>query len=154
MRFWVGVTDRAWFESLRARSPDEVNFWQPSAKPVASFLTAGTPFLFKLHAPHNYVVGGGFFVRFSALPARLAWEAFRENNGVADYEALKRRVQQYRQELVRGDPEIGCNVLNGPFFFAERTGFAIPDSWAPNIVRGRTFDSGEDRRGQALGRDD
>ena len=36
--------------------------------------------------PHNFVVGGGFFVRFSALPARLAWEAFGEKNGVADYE--------------------------------------------------------------------
>ena len=24
MKFWVGVTDRAWFEHLRARAPDEV----------------------------------------------------------------------------------------------------------------------------------
>jgi putative restriction endonuclease len=143
MRFWVGVTDKAWFDYLRARSPDEVNFWQPSAKPVASFLTAGTPFLFKLHAPNNFVVGGGFFVRFSALPARLAWEAFGANNGVADYEALKRRVQQYRQELIRGDPEIGCNVLNGPFFLAEKDWIPIPATWATNIVRGRTFDTAE-----------
>lgn len=143
MRFWVGVTDKAWFDSLRARSPDEVNFWQPSAKPVASFLTAGTPFLFKLHAPRNFVVGGGFFVRFSTLPGRLAWEAFRENNGVTDYEALKRRVQQYREEVVRGDPAIGCNLLNGPFFFAERDWIPIPKSWAPNIVRGRGYDTTE-----------
>src|SRR5580765_2429161 len=77
MRFWVGVTDKAWFEDLRARAPDEVNFWQPTSRRLAGFLEPGVPFLFKLHAPDNFIVGGGFFVRFSALPARLAWEAFR-----------------------------------------------------------------------------
>jgi putative restriction endonuclease len=143
MRFWVGVTDKNWFEFLRARAPDEVNFWQPSGRPVASFLEAGTPFLFKLHAPNNFIVGGGFFVRFSTLPARLAWEAFGEKNGATDYDSLRKRVQQYRQETIRGDPEIGCNVLNGPFFFAERDWLPVPDSWAPNIVRGRTFDTAE-----------
>jgi hypothetical protein len=29
MRFWVGVTDKAWYENLRSQAPDEVNFWQP-----------------------------------------------------------------------------------------------------------------------------
>src|SRR5438128_4679515 len=124
MRFWIGVTDKAWFERLRMQAPDEVNFWQPSASSVASFLEPGSPFLFKLHSPDNYIVGGGFFVRFSALPARLAWEAFGEKNGVADYAALKRRVEQYRKAPIRGDPEIGCNVLNAPFFFTE-------EDWIP-----------------------
>ena len=88
MRLWVGVTDRNWFEFLRARQPDEVNFWQPSARRRAAVLDAGAPFLFKPHAPRNFIVGGGFFVRYSALPARLAWEAFGANNGVAtDYTA-------------------------------------------------------------------
>lgn len=143
MQFWVGVTDKAWFDFLSARSPDEVNFWQPSARRLAGFLEPGVPFLFKLHAPHNFVVGGGFFVRYSALPARLAWEAFGEKNGVADYDGLKARVRQYRKEEVRGDPEIGCNVLNGPFFFPEAAWIKVPESWAPNIVRGRTFDTTE-----------
>lgn len=142
MKFWVGLTDKAWFERLRAQIPDEVNFWQPSARPVATFLEAGVPFLFKLHSPDNYVVGGGFFVRFSALPARLAWEAFREKNGVADYAELKRRIEQYRGP-VKGDPEIGCNVLNRPFFFNRDNWIPVPESWAPNIVRGRTFDTDE-----------
>jgi len=142
MKYWVGVTDKAWFERLRAQTPDEVNFWQPSGKPLANFLEPGVPFLFKLHAPDNYVVGGGFFVRFSALPARLAWEAFREKNGVADYAALRRRIEQYRG-ATKGDPEIGCNVLNGPFFFDEKDWIPVPESWTPNIVRGRTFDTEE-----------
>ncbi|HTQ78046.1 MAG TPA: HNH endonuclease [Burkholderiales bacterium] len=142
MKFWVGVTDRVWYEYLRERSPDEVNFWQPAALPVARFLAPGVPFLFKLHAPHNFIVGGGFFVRFSALPARLAWEAFREKNGVEDYASLRARVVQYRGEI-RGDPEIGCNILNSPFFFEDNDWIPVPETWAPNIVRGRTFDTEE-----------
>ena len=140
MKFWVGVTDKAWFEHLRARAPDEVNFWQPSSRRLATFLEPGVPFLFKLHAPDNYIVGGGFFVRFSALPARLAWEAFGENNGVEKYPSLRQRVEQYRG-AVRGDPEIGCNILNKPFFFDRSDWIPVPASWAPNIVRGRTFDT-------------
>ena len=140
MRFWVGITDRAWFDHLRVRAPEEVNFWQPSARRLAEFLEPGVPFLFKLHAPDDFIVGGGFFVRFSGLPARLAWEAFGEKNGVADYTALRRRIEQYRG-ATKGDPEIGCNVLNGPFFFDEKDWIQIPESWAPNIVRGRTFDT-------------
>jgi len=140
MRFWVGVTDKAWFQRLSIQRPDEVNFWQPSSKPVANFLEPGIPFLFKLHSPDNFIVGGGFFVRFSALPARLAWEAFGEKNGVEDYAALRARIRDYRKE-VKGDPEIGCNVLNGPFFFAESDWIPVPESWAPNIVRGKTFDT-------------
>ena len=148
MRFWVGVTDRAWFEHLRVRAPDEVNFWQPSSRRLAVFLEPGVPFLFKLHAPNNFIVGGGFFVSFSALPARLAWEAFGEKNGVTDYAALRKRIEQYRG-VTRGDPEIGCNVLNGPFFFAESDWIPVPENWAPNIVRGRTFDT-EDAVGLRL----
>jgi len=142
VKFWVGVTDKAWFERLRAQTPDEVNFWQPSGKQLATFLEPGVPFLFKLHAPHNFIVGGGFFVRFSALPARLAWDAFGEKNGVADYVELRRHIEQYRG-ATKGDPEIGCNVLNGPVFFAEKDWIPVPESWAPNIVRGRTFDTDE-----------
>ena len=148
MKFWVGVTDRAWYEHLRVRGPDEVNFWQPSSRRLAAFLEPGVPFLFKLHAPDNFIVGGGFFVRFSALPARLAWEAFGEKNGVTSYAALRKRIEKYRG-VARGDPEIGCNVLNGPFFFDERDWIAVPESWARNIVRGRTFDT-EDADGLRL----
>src|SRR5712692_4022789 len=109
MEFWVGVTNKDWYEYLRVRAPDEVNFWQPSPRRVAEFLEPGVPFLFKLHAPNNFIVGGGFFVRFSALPARLAWEAFGDKNGVADYAELHRRIEWYRDERIQGDPVIGCN---------------------------------------------
>jgi putative restriction endonuclease len=143
LKFWVGITDKDWFERLRAQRPDEVNFWQPSAGRRAARLDPGTPFLFKLHAPRNFIVGGGFYVRYSALPARLAWEAFGEKNGVADYAELHRRVEGYRKEPVKGDPVIGCNVLNGPFFFEEKNWIPVPESWSPHIQQGRSFDTDE-----------
>jgi putative restriction endonuclease len=142
VKFWVGVTDKAWYEYVRARAPDEVNFWQPSPRRLATFLEPGVPFLFKLHAPDNYIVGGGFFVRFSALPARLAWEAFGEKNGVNNYQALRQRVAQYRG-AVRGDPEIGCNILNKPFFFDRSDWIPVPANWKPNVQRGLTFNTDE-----------
>jgi len=141
MKFWVGITDKNWYEYLRDRSPDEVNFWQPGPRRLAAFLQPGAPFLFKLHAPNNVIVGGGFFVRFSVLPARLAWEAFRENNGVPDYVALKRRVEQYRKMSIRGDPDIGCNILNAPFFFSEKDWIPIPADWPQHVQRGLTYDT-------------
>lgn len=139
MKYWVGVTDRHWFEFLRARAPLEVNFWQPSAERRAVVLEAGAPFLFKLHAPHHFIVGGGFYVRYSALPARLAWDAFGANNGVADYAALRRRVEQYRKAPLTGDPEVGCNILNGPFFWNEGEWIKAPEGWKQNIVQGKSY---------------
>lgn len=148
MRFWVGVTDKDWFLQLQSQKPDEVNFWQPTPKVPAGFLQPGVPFLFKLHYPDNYIVGGGFFVRFSAIPARLAWEAFGANNGVTDYDSLRARIESFRGP-VRGDPEIGCNLLCEPFFFDRSKWIRAPKSWSATIVRGKTFDTAE-REGQDL----
>lgn len=139
MKIWVGLTDRNWFEFLRARAPAEVNFWQPSAGRRAVVLEPGSPFLFKLHSPHNAIVGGGFYVRYSALPARVAWDAFGADNGVPDYATLRKRVEQYRAEPVAGDPVIGCNVLNGPFFLPESEWIPSPESWSPTIVQGKSY---------------
>jgi putative restriction endonuclease len=142
MRYWVGITDRAWYERLRDQTPDEINFWQPSPTPVANFLAPGVPFLFKLHAPDNFIVGGGWFVGFSALPARLAWEAFGPRNGVDTYAELRLRVEQYRG-AVQGDPIIGCNLLTDPFFLEREAWIPAPASWPRNVVRGKTLDTVE-----------
>ena len=32
MRYWVAVTDNAWFRFLSELQPDEVNFWQPGGQ--------------------------------------------------------------------------------------------------------------------------
>lgn len=138
MKLWVGVTDKDWYEYLLSRAPDEVNFWQPSGSRNFRVLQPGEPFLFKLHSPDNFIVGGGHFVRYSALPASLAWEAFGEKNGVVSHEELLERIRRYREhDLV--DPVIGCNILAEPFFFAREDWIRVPRTWAANIVQGKTY---------------
>jgi putative restriction endonuclease len=141
MRLWVGVTDKDWFEFLAKRSPDEVNFWQPSGNREFRALQPGELFLFKLHAPLNFIVGGGTFVRYSKLPASLAWDAFGEKNGVDSLTRLRERVRRYRRESMDLDPVIGCNVLVEPFFLSREQWIRVPESWAPNIVQGKTYDT-------------
>jgi putative restriction endonuclease len=104
-------------------------------------LQPGELFLFKLHSPNNFIVGGGHFVSYSALPASLAWEAFGESNGVRSLPELVQRVRKYRGENADPDPTIGCNVLAEPFFLPESDWIPVPASWAPNIVQGKTYDT-------------
>ncbi len=74
MNFFIGITDQSWFDSLSSLpSPDEVNFWQPSGKTTFRALKLGELFLFKLHSPNDYIVGGGFFAHSTLLPISLAW---------------------------------------------------------------------------------
>jgi putative restriction endonuclease len=146
MKLWVGVTDDGWFEYLRARKPDEVNFWQPSGGREFRSLQPGEPFLFKLHSPKNFIVGGGFFIRYSALPCSLAWEAFGEKNGVSDHTEFVARIRKYRnrrEEILEHEPDpvVGCNVLAQPFFFPQTAWIPAPADWSPNIVQGKTYDS-------------
>lgn len=101
MKIWVGVTDGDWFEFLRARQPDEVNFWQPSGSQQFRLLQPGEPFLFKLHSPRNFIVGGGFFVRYTAIQCTVAWRACGEKNGVADPARFLARIYKYRRAETR-----------------------------------------------------
>jgi putative restriction endonuclease len=149
MKIWVGVTDKNWFQFLTGIKPDEVNFWQPSGSKSFRALQPGEPFLFKLHSPDNFVVGGGFFVRNSALPASLAWDAFGENNGVRSLEDLRARIKHYRREDESVDPVIGCNILAEPFFLTQPSWIPVPASWASNIVQGKTYDT-EEAEGRSL----
>jgi putative restriction endonuclease len=141
MKLWIGVTDKNWFEHLARFRPDEVNFWQPSGSRNFRVLQPGEPFLFKLHAPDNFIVGGGYFVRYSALPASLAWQAFERKNGVESLEELVLRVRRYRQNDDALDPLIGCNVLVEPFFLERNQWIPIPESFARNIVSGKSYDT-------------
>lgn len=151
MKLWVGVTDKDWYEHLVLRAPDEVNFWQPSGSREFRVLQAGEPFLFKLHFPDNFIVGGGFFVRYSALPASLAWTAFEQKNGVASLDELRQRVCRYRarRSEIEIDPVIGCNVLTEPFFLPREEWIPIPGDWARNIVSGKSYTT-ESEAGRSL----
>jgi Predicted restriction endonuclease len=142
MLFWVGITDDDWFIHLSRLKPDEVNFWQPGPTPPRH-MDPGTLFLFKLHAPHHVVVGGGYFVRFTVLPCFLAWEAFGEKNGVTSLPELVQRMTRYRHSQQTSGSEIGCNILVEPFFFPEEDWIPIPENWSPPIQRGLTYDTND-----------
>jgi|ERR1043166_414343 putative restriction endonuclease len=145
IRLLVAVTDRDWFEHLRTRPAiSEVNFWAPGAAPFKA-LEAGELFLFKLHAPLNFIVGGGVFAYSNNLPCSLAWEAFQEGNGAASLAEMRQRIIKYRRmdAQVREDFSIGCRILTQPFFFAESNWIAVPASWSPNIVTFKTYDTSD-----------
>ena len=103
---FVGVTDWDWFQFLKSQPGiDEVNFWQPSGNNVFRALPPGGLFLFKLHMPRNFIVGGGFFAYANLLPASLAWSAFERKNGAQTFGEMRSRIAHYRHaELGRADP--------------------------------------------------
>lgn len=145
MEFWVGVTDKKWYDFLANLKPDEVNFWQPSGTPA--FKKQLELFLFKLHSPLNYIVGGGYFVTYTNLPISLAWETFGEKNGVSSYFELRNIILEYKKShggISEPDPEIGCSVLAQPFFFDRDDWIPIPEDWKSNIVRGKTYNTQSD----------
>lgn len=142
MRFYIGVTDNEWFRFLAAHQPDELNFWQPGGRQVFRAIEPGAPFLFKLHSPLNFIAGGGFFVRHSFLPVSIAWEAFREKNGLATRQEFLLRIQGYRRDR-DPDPTIGCIVLAAPFFFEREEWIPAPSDWKGSIVQGKGYDSGD-----------
>ena len=143
MKAWVGVTDGDWYRFLKARPHlDEVNFWQPSGGRQFRSLAPGRIFLFKLHHPENYIVGGGVFAHFSVAPSRLAWDAFGEKNGAPNYEAMRQRIEKYRHVAPSPHEEhaIGCILLTQPFFFERADWIPAPADFAKNIVQGKTYD--------------
>ncbi|MCA9509144.1 MAG: HNH endonuclease [Myxococcales bacterium] len=143
MLAYVGVTDFAWYELLaRRRGLDEVNFWQPGGNRVFGALEPGGLFLFKLHAPHNAIVGGGFFAHATLLPVGLAWDAFREANGVESLAEMRERIGKYRRVEVedRKNFTIGCILLEQPFFLNQSQWIPAPSDWARNIVQGKRYD--------------
>ncbi|HWP36421.1 MAG TPA: HNH endonuclease [Gemmatimonadales bacterium] len=143
LKAFVAVTDNDWFRFLRARPElDEVNFWQPGGGRQFRALDTGQPFLFKLHHPENFIVGGGFFTHFSLLPATLAWEAFGEKNGAASFSEMRERIEKYRRVATdpHADYTIGCIILQDPFFLERRDWIDPPAGFHPNIVVGKTYD--------------
>ena len=136
-RFYLGVTDQDWFDFLRAEPVlDEVNFWSPGGRTLKA--ERGTPFLFKLKAPHNVIGGLGFFSFAERMPIKDAWEFFRRENGVPSLEALRRSIAANRADKCAevGDP-IGCFVLSQPLFFPAP--IAVPEDWPKNLQGGKYY---------------
>lgn len=141
MKVYVGITDTGWFFYLEEKRSEEANFWRPSGRAFKA-LRPGDLFLFKRHAPHNGIVGGGYFVEAPQLPLILAWEIFGEANGVPTLRALQERIAAYRKEpcTVVYNPTITCITLGEVFYFDAATSFEAP-GFAKNIVSGKAYPS-------------
>jgi putative restriction endonuclease len=143
MRLFVGITDDRWFEYLSGRGLDEVNFWRPKNQNDFRALSRGELFLFKLHAPRNYIVGGGVFVRHTFLPIELAWQAFEEKNGAPDFRTFRSRILDYRPAERIGQ-QLGCTVLVQPFFWPRGSWIPMPENWPKTgAMVGKTYSTDE-----------
>jgi len=141
MKFYIGITDSDWYNRLKVIKPEEVNFWQPGGNTAFKVLPEEGLFLFKLHHPNNYIVSGGFFARHSFLPVSMAWKAFGQSNGVNSLEEFMIRIRKYRIGKIPHDPQIGCIILNQPFFLEKSEWIPTPESFKKNIVQGKSYDA-------------
>jgi len=154
MDLFVGVTDGDWYDLLAGQPAlDEVNFWQPGGSHQFKALAPGELFLFKLHSPNNFIVGGGVFAHASLLPVSLAWESFGVGNGARTIIEMRRRIEKYRRQPAapHDDYRIGCIILTQPFFLPRDRWIPVPASWHPNIVQGKTY-AHDEVEGRALWR--
>jgi putative restriction endonuclease len=143
LKAFVGVTDNDWFMFLAGLPEiDEVNFWQPGGKRLFQKLQPGEPFLFKLHSPDNFIVGGGFFAYSTICPLSLAWEAFGEKNGAGAFLEMRKLIEKRRKTKTptAEDYQIGCILLEQPFFFPRDQWIPEPENWSPQIVQGKEYD--------------
>lgn len=144
MRLFVAVTDSEWF-ALHASKPqlDEVNFWRPSPDATFKALQAGELLLFKLHSPNNFIAGGGFLTKFLQLPVNLAWDTFRDANGVTSLREMRERIAFYRRTPMppNENPTIGCIMLAEPFFWPREAWIPSPPDFKSNTVQGKGYDS-------------
>lgn len=142
----VAVTDGDWFDQLRQQpNLSEVNFWSPSDSSFRA-LEPGELFLFKLHSPNNFIVGGGVFAHANSMPCSLAWEAFKESNGARSLSEMRARIAKYRKIKPddRDDFVVGCRILTQPFFYDRSRWIAVPASFSPNIVKFKGYSTADD----------
>lgn len=144
MSIYVYPTDLKWFQFLQSRGPlDEVNFWQPGGTTEFRRLLPGELFLFRLKSPINKIAGGGTFSYATLFPISGAWEAFGEKNGVSSFYELFNAINHYRSKNgaahTTADTQIGCIVLQNPFFLTEYNWIPTPADYHLNLVQGKKF---------------
>lgn len=138
MEYYLGVTDLRWYNYLRTKAPEDVNFWQPGGKTAFRALKPGGAFLFKLKSPYNAIGGVAFFAAQSQLPLSLAWDTFASRNGFDTIDLFRSAIQKYRGSSER-NPTIGCIALTNPIFFDQQDWIPIPTDWSNSIVQGKRY---------------
>ena len=141
MTFYVGITDERWFGFLKDLPKEDVNFWRLGQFRNFRVLPEGGLFLFKLHSPDDFIVGGGYYLSHQEMPLSLAWDSFGQYNGVPSIGELRDRINTYRK-TDEADPVLGCTILSQGFFWPKNLWIPTSSSWWPaNIVSGKSFES-------------
>jgi putative restriction endonuclease len=144
MRMYVAITDKDWFTfNASSRNVEKVNFWRPSSRTTFRVLQPSELLLFKLHSPDNFIAGGGFFARFLQLPVNMAWDVFREANGVNSLSEMRERIEYYKKSKIgpAENPTIGCIMLAEPFFWPRNAWIPIPTDFSLSNQQGKGYDS-------------
>lgn len=143
MEFYIGNTDLGWFNFLRHKNPEDINFWQPGGKLRFHVLKPGAPFIFRLKSPISKIAGIGFFASHSLLPIDFAWEVFQQRNGVQSLVEFRQKINSFRAQgnSIEIHPIIGCLILTNPVFFNEEDWQPLPPDWQLNLVQGKKYDS-------------
>lgn len=143
MNLYVGITDDRWFRFLSELDPPpgEVNFWRPKSQNQFRALEPGELFLFKLHAPLHYIVGGGVYAKHTFFPIRWAWDAFETSNGASDQREFTSRILEYRGRDSAQLP-LGCTILTQPFFWPRELWLPMPEDWPKSgAMVGKSYDT-------------
>jgi putative restriction endonuclease len=142
LEYWVGVTDRSWFEFHSANRSAEVNFWAPGGEVNFKAIPEGGLFLFKLKSPINKIVGGGWFMRSTTLPLELAWKAYGKGNGTETLTDLRDSITLFRAKMHKPtslNETIGCTFLTECFWLPEDQWIDQPEDWSSAIVKGKRY---------------
>ena len=143
LEYWVGVTDRSWFEFHSANQSVEVNFWAPGGEVSFKAIPEGGLFLFKLKSPINKIVGGGWFMKSTTLPLGLAWKVYGKGNGTDTLTDLRDSITLFRAKMDKStspNETIGCTLLTDCFWLPEAEWIDQPDDWSSAIVKGKKYD--------------
>ncbi|WP_201983312.1 HNH endonuclease [Hymenobacter rubidus] len=151
MNFYVGNTDRRWFDFLRQEPREDVNFWKPSGQGFGA-VPPNSPFLFRLKNPVNAIAGVGWFARQVQLPIPMAWDVFGPRNGAATCAEFTGLIRQNRAQPLEPGSNITCLALNAPIFFDKQDWLPVPADFRPGIVQGKVY-STQDAIGWQLWRD-
>ena len=143
MKYFIGNTDIRWYNFLKDRKPEEINFWQPNSHGNFRAILKGAPFLFRIKSPVDKVGGLAFFSHYTTLPVSMAWDIFEESNGCDSREELNGMLMKYRTDKATVNPVIGCIILSDPVFFDENDWLQLPQDWSKNIVVGKTYSMSE-----------
>ncbi len=140
---YVAITDHGWYQYLAEQSqPTDANFWKPSPRKLAN-LAPGTPFFFKLRAPHNAICGFGYFASFSVLPDWLAWDTFGPSNGAGSLDELRARLRRIQVDAsIEADPggRIGCSLIAEATLFERDLWIRQPTDWKVRTQSGQRYD--------------